>query len=352
MMKGDLGMASIGTITHRKGNQIYAFGHQFLNAGKIQFPLTTATVHAAMPSVRNSFKLASVQHPVGTINEDRRASVVGRVGKETEMLPISIKMNVPSRNFSKMYSVKVIRNKYLTPGLINSAAANFAKSKINELGINRLRSRVRVDLKNHQDLNFEKYNLVKGSFDPWAFLPLTSIWKNPFATPTVENVDITLTLIPDRKSARITEIWLDRREVKPGEQITVFTEINPYRDETKIRRFKTSIPRNIDAEYLRLSVIPASRLARLQPKPRTFNQLIDRYNSWIGGKKMALLLETTKPSLKASGHRMPRIPRTIAGVFGLSSQSNVRRSPSSSYQIFESEWLVSGSKSATLKVTP
>ncbi|HEX2999513.1 MAG TPA: SpoIVB peptidase S55 domain-containing protein, partial [Armatimonadota bacterium] len=45
LITGDVDMTAVGTVTYRKGNQILAFGHPFLQMGAVDLPLTTAWVH-------------------------------------------------------------------------------------------------------------------------------------------------------------------------------------------------------------------------------------------------------------------------------------------------------------------
>ena len=40
LIQGDLSMAGTGTVTYIDGNRVYAFGHQFYNAGPSTFPMT------------------------------------------------------------------------------------------------------------------------------------------------------------------------------------------------------------------------------------------------------------------------------------------------------------------------
>ena len=60
LVRGDLVLGATGTVTHVDGNQVYAFGHPFFNLGPTEFPMTRAYVHALLPSLFTSQKIASI----------------------------------------------------------------------------------------------------------------------------------------------------------------------------------------------------------------------------------------------------------------------------------------------------
>lgn len=350
LMSGDLNLTAIGTVTHRTDDRVYAFGHPFMNAGRIEFPMTTAFVHTYMPSLRSSFKIASPRKTVGTIVEDRQAAIVGQFDYKPNMIPINIDLSIPSHDFNENYSVNVVRNRFLSPGLINLAASNFAQSKINQLGINRLKSTISVTFENHKDLQFSQSSIVSGSFNPWAFIPLSQIWSNRFDRPEVEQVSIDLTLVPEQDSARIDETWVNKSTVKPGEKLTVFTRIKPFRSESKIRTSNIRLPSKLKGGNVKITVVPASMLSQLEASPVNLDQLINRYNSIKSPSKLATLLQFPAVSMKASGHRMDQLPLSIAGAYEILDQSKIKNQPSSIQSIKKTDWILSGQKSVSIQI--
>ena len=68
LVSGDFQMGATGTVTEVVGNRVYAFGHPFYNLGPIQFPMTRAYVHALLPSMTASMKIATTGAVVGTVS--------------------------------------------------------------------------------------------------------------------------------------------------------------------------------------------------------------------------------------------------------------------------------------------
>ena len=92
LVRGDYSLAAAGTVTHRDGNKIYAFGHPFLSVGVTEWPMNEGEVVTVIPSVANSFKLAKPTAMVGTMRGDRSTGIFGELGVAPYMIPVEINL--------------------------------------------------------------------------------------------------------------------------------------------------------------------------------------------------------------------------------------------------------------------
>src|SRR5207253_10742141 len=90
LMGGDLEIGATGTVTEIDGDKVYAFGHPFYGLGPTQFPMTRAYVHALLPSLQNSMKIASTGEVIGTFSQDRATAIAGTLGKGPTLIPINL----------------------------------------------------------------------------------------------------------------------------------------------------------------------------------------------------------------------------------------------------------------------
>ncbi len=89
-VSGDLNWTAIGTVTYREGDRLLAFGHPLFNAGTVEVPMVGASVHALVPLLSVSFKMATGGALAGTFRQDRRRMVGGVVGVSPDMLPLHV----------------------------------------------------------------------------------------------------------------------------------------------------------------------------------------------------------------------------------------------------------------------
>ena len=80
-----------------EGTSVAAFGHPMLNIGEVYFPISTAEVHSFMPSLAQSFKLASPIEQKGTLVQDRQACIVGDSAGRAEMIPVTVRVSGQGR---------------------------------------------------------------------------------------------------------------------------------------------------------------------------------------------------------------------------------------------------------------
>ena len=71
LITGDLQFGATGTVTDVDGTRVLAFGHPLYNLGPASFAMTRAYVHAVLPSLNSSMKLASLGEVVGAMVQDR-----------------------------------------------------------------------------------------------------------------------------------------------------------------------------------------------------------------------------------------------------------------------------------------
>lgn len=93
---GDVALAAVGTVTYRKGDRLWAFGHPLEGYGRRSLPLLDAYVYTVVDNPlglfeASTYKLAVPGRPVGTLTNDGVAGVAGRVGSEPRGIPLTVR---------------------------------------------------------------------------------------------------------------------------------------------------------------------------------------------------------------------------------------------------------------------
>src|SRR5207253_4811234 len=97
LVRGDVEMGALGTVTYRRGNQILAFGHPFLNAGAAAMPMTAAWIDTVVRSVDSPFKQGSLGPLVGGTTQDRSTGLGGEVGRYPRMFAVRVRVRDSER---------------------------------------------------------------------------------------------------------------------------------------------------------------------------------------------------------------------------------------------------------------
>lgn len=343
LVRGDLNLAAIGTVTHVDNEgRVYAFGHPFLNAGQINFPMTAASVETTLASLQSSFKIASPLQPVGAVTEDRQAAIVGQMGARAAMIPVNIGVSRPGEGFKERYKVEIINNRYLSPGLLNTVAFNFANRKLSQLGIDRVKTEIKLKLKDQPEVHYTTVVSSQQTFDPWSFMRIAQLWENKFEKINVQQVDVFIKAEQDDQRAKIRDVWLDRHRPRPGEKIKVYVELEPFRGSRKILSYDFIIPEGTSGSAIRINVQPAPRLITKTPRPENLKQLIEIINNVENKNNLAVVIEYPEPGLNVSGHRLEKLPESFVRSMFLAKKSDWEILPATIKKVDPTAWILSG----------
>ncbi len=352
LVRGDLNLASVGTVTEvdRSRGLVYGFGHPFMNEGEIDFPMTVASVQTLLPSLVSSFKIATTGEAVGAITEDRQGGLVGQLGREAEMLPLKLKLNSPGEDYSSEYFVEIVKNRELAPQLLNLVVANFSMAKLGQSGINLVETELKLEIENNPDLQLRRLYSSYLSYDPLALLPLDSVWNNPFEPVEVTAAEVEITLHRGQQTARLTSLWSEPAVARPGEKLTIYTRIDPYRAAPFTESFSFRLPEQLDGALLEVVALPAVHLAAEKPAPDSLGGLIENLNNRACGDQLAVVLLVPGLDLQLEGEQISGMPRSLVGPLLEPGPGGPVIKPRLIIQKREIEYLVSGRQALTLPV--
>jgi hypothetical protein len=117
LMRGDVNLTAIGTVTYRRGASILGFGHAFLNKGGVEFLLTPAVIHEVVRSVATPFKIGSPGAVMGAVREDRRAGIGGETGVIPKTIAIRVTVRDVDRKTTTRLGMHAVRDPELGPAV-------------------------------------------------------------------------------------------------------------------------------------------------------------------------------------------------------------------------------------------
>lgn len=321
LLRGDLSVAAACTVTARMGNQVYLCGHPLLGFGHIAMPLARAHVVATLPSAMASTKIVNTGGLIGVAVEDRATGVLARLGAAPAMIPVTLQ--VVSDGVSRRFRFEVMENAKLTPLLVATAAFNGVHSDVNyDEGVT-YRLEGRIELRGHNPVHIEEMFPPSTSPVPDVF-PVaaevqnifSTIFNNPYEQPHIETVALRVSAAPQVRWASILNAWTDRREVRPGETVTLKVTLRPYRGRPTVVTIPMRIPEQVSSGPLRVLVSDGATLDALErqmarsPLNRLagLDELIEVLNRQRRNDYLYVSLLQTGPTLLVEDKRLPNVP--------------------------------------------
>lgn len=236
LMRGDLNLSAIGTLTWREGDRVVAFGHPFFQTGHVAYPLSLAEVTTIIASNLSSFKVGTPVEQVGTITQDRRAAVAGRVGPIPRMLPLVVRIRsggalAEARAATpEAFRFDLVRHRLLAPQLAGIAAVNALSTAAGTVPEATWRYRLSLVLPGRAPILLE--DTASGLLQSAATTltaPLGLLLDNPFAPFDAESLALDVDIVAGPSRAQVWAARVEPTVARPGDVVQVIATLQDVR---------------------------------------------------------------------------------------------------------------------------
>jgi len=365
LMTGDMSVGADGTVTCIDGDKIYAFGHRFLAVGPTELPFTRSEVLTLLANVNTSFKISSAKELMGVITQDRNTAVMGALGKRAAMVPLDITLaqepGAPGKPAGD-YHVQVVNDRYLTPYLTQMAVFSALDSTARATGASSILVRTSIDFENTRDA-VQIRNIFTGEGgSPMVAatntaIPVSYIMQAGFDTLKIKHISVRLETSSTKKDLNIGQVWLSKKEAKPGETVELFTVLEGQNGVERNTSVKYTIPAGTSPGTLYFTVTDGGQasLAELRQIvseiPNSAEQVIANVNRLHSSDKAYVRVWSADPSYEVQGEEVPGPPPSVALVLaGVPGAPQVRNSKIDELVIDAGGMMVTGTKTVQLEV--
>jgi len=347
---GDVSMSVIGTVTCIDGNKVLAFGHPLYNLGTVDYGMSKAKVITVIPSLSSSFKIASSDMLVGRFSQDRSSGVFGELEKTPRLIPLNIKMQNAGGE-TKDFRVKVVRDKILTPFLVNVVVSGLMPLEERSIGDLTIEFSGDVYLENGKNVHLE--DLFSGNFDT-SITNLSNLLtavvffltNNEFRDLDIHRIDVNMRSSEEVKFSFLEKVWLDKYNVSPGELINIKIFNRNFRGEVELKEGSILAPYLPSGSEFYLILADALSMQNLEMSqyksqafvPRSLDQLIRILSNQRKNNRIYCKIIAHKPGLFLKGEEMPNLPPTMKSMFSsprvaISAPADLNNSTLSQFQI-------------------
>lgn len=254
LVRGDISVASIGTLTYRDGNDILAFGHPFLNKGSANYLLSKAHISTIIPSINFPFKIGSPDKDLlGSITVDAGAGIAGKLEKYPRIIPLRISVEDKTLNKKKIVNVQIVKNEELFTPLATNIALQSLDSILDRIGRGAARVKIKLTGNGLPDLAVEQENMFYSQQDIAAlslvdlYQLLNLITTNPFKEINLFDIKLDVEIDDSNSVALVQEAKVLNEKIYPGDTLIVEVTLHPYRQEPIVKTITLDLPEDIDS---------------------------------------------------------------------------------------------------------
>src|ERR1700722_1679738 len=332
LVSGDMSATGMGTVTYNDGKKVLAFGHPFFNLGPMDMPMAKSEILMVLSSAFQPTKFGNATGVVGALRQDRFSGIMGELGAEAPFIPVHL--NVRSLNSSgaalteKKLDFQVFVHQKWTPFLMMLTLFQSLQQ------MNEYADDITYRMNGHVDFEGGEHainvsTMLAQSEAPvappmalagWWGDKFNRLFLNPVTMPKLKSVEITVDLIPERRTAAIDYAWTPSADVDAGTEIPVKVFLRPYRGERIERDVQVKIPAGMPRGEHRILFSDADTLNRMQNAAVLGNRYMDipetisLLNQERGNSQLYVSLVEARPTYYADDKTLPSLPSSVLNV--------------------------------------
>ncbi|MSP62567.1 MAG: hypothetical protein EXR72_20000 [Myxococcales bacterium] len=317
LVRGDMSISGVGTVTWVDGDRVLAFGHPMFNVGEIYLPVATAEVHTFMSSLSSSFKLSSPRREIGTLVQDRQSCVAADTSQRSDMIPIRVKVGVPGRA-DREFNAEVVRHRFLTPMLAGTVIANAAQEAASDVSDATITLRTSLDVRGQKALDLIDHSYSPEGLSPKIFASSTGIKAigellfNPFAPVNFDRIDIRVDVDYRPDVAEIIGVSMHSDEITPGTRPALVVTLRPYNGAEYTRSIPVEIPSSLAGQLLKIEAAAGNLVKPDMAAPESVRGLIDNLRKALPARSIVVTVETPDEDMTLRGSVVSDLPGSVA----------------------------------------
>lgn len=337
LVSGDMSMTGLGTVSYNDGKRILAFGHPFFNLGPVNMPMSKGEILMVLSSQFQPNKFGNATEIVGALRQDRHSGIMGLLGETADMIPVKVKVrsHATSTPREKELNFNIFVQQRWTPFLMMVTLFNsiegmneFAEDTTYRVSGNiHLADGSRISARTMRapsETPIAPPMLVAG----WWGDKFNKLFLNSVQSPNLKSVDVTVDLLPERRTAAIETAWIAGNEVEPGGEVPVRVFLRPFRGPRVEREVKVRIPAGLAKGDHRILLSDAETLDRMLNFAAATNRFLDLpqtisiLNQERSNNRLYVSLVEQKPTAYAEDKTLPSLPASVLNVMQSSRTGN------------------------------
>jgi hypothetical protein len=370
LVSGDMSVSGMCTVSFNDGKHVLACGHPIFNLGPVDMPMAKGEVLTTLASQFQPNKFGNATEIVGALHQDRHSAIMGELGATAEMVPVNVKVRSHGENNSvrkeRDLQFNVFVQQKWTPYLMMLTLYNAVS------GLNDFAEETTYRVSGQVELDGQAPLSLSGMFATsempvptpmllagWWGDKFNRLYLNSVQPPKLRRVNVTVDLLPERRTASIENAWIPSSEVEAGADLPIKIFLRPYRGGRIERDLTLKIPAGLAKGDHKLLLSDADTLNRMQSLASVQNRFMDipqtvsLINQERSNNQLYVSLVEPRPTVYYEDKTLPSLPASVMNVMqtGRSASRHFASSPETAVQqaSLPFDLVVSGSYS--LKIT-
>jgi hypothetical protein len=318
LIRGDMSAAAIGTVTYIDGDKVLAFGHPMFQTGETYAPVSTAYVHAIIPSAQSAFVMGTAMTEIGSLTQDRQSSIAADTGLRTPTIPMDIAITTTAGTHvvNGDFKVNLLANKFLTPSLAGAALMNAINYYLPDRDDVTARVESTVKVKGiAEPIQFTDYLYANdGAASVMGAVRglrvIVPLLLNPFVPVTIERVDIKVDLRFEANYGDVKELEVTTGDLLVGRNV-VKVLMQSYDSKDIIEEIPVDVPASLAGSIVQLEITSGDAAKLDSAPPTNFPSLVAAFRKLLPGNVWAATIYPADEGVALDGKLVRDLPASV-----------------------------------------
>ncbi|MFA6955509.1 MAG: SpoIVB peptidase S55 domain-containing protein [Thermoanaerobaculia bacterium] len=323
LVDGDFSVSATGTVTYVRGNEVYGFGHPFLDIGEVAFPMARAEIVGVLPNLARSFKFANAGAVVGALRQDRFAGIMGMTGEEADMVPVSVELD--EAGVITTHHFRIARHPMMFPLLLAMTTDSIVAETQKAAGERTVVLDADIEVAGAGKLHLrEGWAGAQARESIPVYLGLVSQYliSNEFKSADIGAVTIRLSHDDQLRVARVTDATIRMPadgEINQGDDIVVSATLKPFRGKSFVENFTLSVPRDVPAGKSYVYLGGGGEMNRIEfsavpPDPQSLEEVVGVIGRLHPSTNLSATIYSPMEGTVTGGAYHPSLPPSMKQV--------------------------------------
>jgi hypothetical protein len=281
LVRGDVSLMGLGTVTAVQGNRLCAFGHPMMNAGNSALPTAIGRVLWIFASDQHSSKIGEAVRPLGAMVQDRQSAIVVDETATAPTFPFTVEVSGIASAPKTSWRTEVAEERFMAPSLAASVLGSVVDATASERRDITWHLRSKLSIRNHGTIELEDFGVaVGGSPDQEDFArsrlvrALGDVLNNPWEKTRIERIESTIAIDYVRDAFRLRGVELLDPIVDAGKRARIRLRLQPFAGAEVSRVIEVPIAAELAGTDVEIEVIPGYEAVADAPAPESLPQLL------------------------------------------------------------------------------
>jgi hypothetical protein len=313
LIAGDMSTTAMGTLTYADGKQVFAFGHSMFGIGSVRLPLVKGEIHAIIPSLSSSLKMASPIADIGCVTDDGKNGIVGRLGEPAGTVPVTVE--VTSEGVRKPpFAAKLARHRKLLPMLATTVVATAIGEAVPDVTDMTADVTTRLYVRGFPPIELRDQLFANDSLAPRVLAmshgmrALAELLGNTFTPVVVEKIDLRARVEFRADAAEIVGLAAPGERVRAGARLPLRVTLRPYHGQEFLETLAIDVPASLAGRTVKIEVASGAQVKPELPRAENLRGLVENLRTYYPAGSLVVSLTTLDDGVALHGNLLRNLP--------------------------------------------